>query len=421
MLSKVRAEYSSLSIYERLFILFAMGCSFLITLEASITKAVSNSVFLANFPVGWLPYVWLAVVPLNLAVVSFYNRYIPRWGPARMLTWTTLFNIGINVCCAYMMPYMKSLSFFMYLWKDIYIMLMFHQLWSVLHASISSKRAKYLYGLFYGIGGIGSFLGCLIPGFLAVQFSSEKLLLTTIPFFLLLIACYSKMCKIRDQHPEMQAIEFDKTQKSSFRESLKHIRASRLLLFITFIVVGMQLSSTLFDFKFNTYLAQLYPVKDVRTEFLGRFFSIVNGLNIVLQFVGTFVLIHWLGVRKTHFAIPTFLGVCALGIFVSPVFPLVALSFGAIKAIDYSIFGVVKEMLYIPLKTHEKFQAKATIDIFVYRTSKALASLLIIALQLVSTLFLQETITLLLMVIFGLWASSVVWLYRPSETVASNS
>ena len=415
MLSRVKQEYSSLSVFERLFILFAMGCSFLITIEASITKAVSNSVFLANYSVDWLPYVWMAVVPLNFGVVSLYSRYIPKLGPVKMLFITTWINIAINVVCAYMIPQMGQLSFFLYVWKDIYIMMMFHQLWSVLHATISSSRAKYLYGLFYGIGGMGSFLGCMIPGFLAVRFSSEKLLLMTIPFFLLLMYVYKKMVEIREQHPEMQAIQFEEGQKSNFRESIKHIQGSRLLLFILTIVVCMQVTSTLFDFKFNTYLAHVYPVKDVRTEMLGRFFSLVNGFNVLLQLVGTFAIVHFFGVKRTHFGIPTFLGICTLGVLVSPVFPLVALSFGAIKSLDYSLFGVVKEMLYIPLQTHEKFQAKAVIDVFAYRSAKAVASLMIIGLQFVAIAYLQQAVTMALLILFALWAAAATFLYKPQH------
>ena len=58
-----------------------------------------------------------------------------------------------------------------------------------------------------------------------------------------------------------------------------------------------------------------------------------------------------------------------------------SLCFGAVKALDYSIFGIIKEQLYIPLGINEKFKAKAIIDVFAYRSSKALASLLILGLS----------------------------------------
>jgi ATP/ADP translocase len=42
------------------------------------------------------------------------------------------------------------------------------------------------------------------------------------------------------------------------------------------------------------------------------------------------------------------------------------------RSIFLSLFGVIREMLYVPLQLDEKFRAKAIIDVFAYRTSKAL-------------------------------------------------
>ncbi|MDN3505273.1 MAG: Npt1/Npt2 family nucleotide transporter [Rhabdochlamydiaceae bacterium] len=413
--SHVKEEFTSLTKFERLFILFAMLCSFLICIEASITKAVSNSIFLGSYGVDLLPYAWFAVVPLNLIIVSLYNRFLPKIGCFKMLAYSTLLTIGFNFFSAYYLPKFYCLPFILYIWKDIYIMLMFQQLWSVLHTTISMKRAKYLYGMFYGIGGFASMVGCLVPGFFAVQFGTEKLLLVTIPLYCLLIYFYYKMLSIRDKHPEMEQIKFDKQKPSSFRSAINTIVKSKLLIFIMITVVAMQLTSTLLDFKFNSYIMDLFPSKDLRTEYLGRFFSVVNGFNVILQFIGTFTLIHLIGIRRTHFIIPFFLGSLALGMSFFPAFSLIAFSYASIKAIDYSIFGVVKEMLYIPLTNEEKFQAKAVIDIFVYRTAKAFASFLIIGLQFFVIAQLQQKISFSLVVVFFFWLLSVVFLYKPKK------
>ena len=69
-----------------------------------------------------------------------------------------------------------------------------------------------------------------------------------------------------------------------------------------------------------------------------------------------------------------------------------ALTYGTIKCFDYSVFGIIKEMLYQPLKVEEKFKAKAIIDVFTYRSAKAVASLIILLLQ---YLFLKNILILL--------------------------
>jgi hypothetical protein len=40
------------------------------------------------------------------------------------------------------------------MWKDIYVLLMYKQIWALLNSSIDSKKAKYLYGVIFTIGGI---------------------------------------------------------------------------------------------------------------------------------------------------------------------------------------------------------------------------------------------------------------------------
>ena len=61
-----------------------------------------------------------------------------------------------------------------------------------------------------------------------------------------------------------------------------------------------------------------------------------------------------------------------------PSFAMTAFAYSLTKSIDYSIFGVLREMLFLPLKLDEKYRAKAVIDVFAHRTSKALASFLLI-------------------------------------------
>jgi hypothetical protein len=156
-----------------------MLSSFAITGEASITRATANSVFLSAYTVKYFPIAWLASVPLNFLIVAFYNRFLPHLGCARMMLLSILVAIGINGFCAFYLTTFSWLPFLLYLWKDIFIILMFQQLWSVIHATINIDRAKYLYGILFGMGGIGSVIGILFPGFLALYFSGSCLLLSS--------------------------------------------------------------------------------------------------------------------------------------------------------------------------------------------------------------------------------------------------
>jgi ATP/ADP translocase len=93
-------------------------------------------------------------------------------------------------------------------------------------------------------------------------------------------------------------------------------------------------------------------------------------------------------------------------------FTMMAISFASIKSLDYSVFGIIKEMLYIPLKVDEKFKAKSIIDVFAYRTSKACASFFILAIQIIAPLWLDPCLSWTLVAIFAVWICVIFAMFK---------
>ncbi len=381
---------------EKLFLLFAMLSGFFITAEYAITKPTSNSIFLAHYNVSLYPYAWLLTIPLNLLVVTFYNRFLERFGCFRMFLTTVFTTMGINGVCALFVKEHPSLAFFLYIWKDIYVMLMFQQLWSVIHTKTSLNKAKYLYGVLFGVSGIGAIFGSTVPGFFAVKMGSEHLLLLTIPLYLLFIGAYYAMLKRSEGGLPTTP---EKTQGG-----FQLIKSSQPLKFILLIVILMQLSTTIMDYQFSSFLQERFPSQDLRTEFYGRLWGMINIFKLCLQFFATFLLVQFLGMRRSHFVVPGVLFGNAILTLFNPSFAFATYSFSVIKTFDYSIFNILKEMLYVPLKTEEKFKAKAVIDVFAYRSAKGLASLFVIGMGALSADKLPYAYS------WGPFAFFVIWL-----------
>ncbi|MCB1081618.1 MAG: hypothetical protein KDK63_00580 [Chlamydiia bacterium] len=371
---QIREEFKKYSRGERFFLLFAMLCGFFITAEYAITKPTSNSIFLAHYSVKLYPYAWLLTVPLNLVVVALYNRFLAKLGCFRMFLCTTIVTMVVNFLSGLYVNAFPPLAFLLYVWKDIYVLLMFQQLWSVIHTKAVLSKAKYLYGIIFGVSGVGAIFGSLVPSFFAVKLGSEHLLFLTVPLYLLFIAAYRQMLNRSAMEGE------DHLQIKQAKGGMKLIRSNRTLQFILTIVILMQLSTTIMDFQFNTFLQTRYPIQDLRTEFYGRLWGMINTCKLCLQFFATFLLVQFMGLKRSHFVVPgILLGNAVLTLF-KPTFSVITYSYSALKTFDYSIFNILKEMLYVPLKTDEKFKAKAVIDVFAYRSAKALASLFVIAL-----------------------------------------
>ncbi|KAG6559923.1 TLC ATP/ADP transporter [Candidatus Rhabdochlamydia oedothoracis] len=400
---------------EHLFIIGAMLCGFFISADYSIIRPVSTSLFITKYGTQFFPYAWIISVPLNLLLIGIYNKYLPKLGCLRIYLIVAGSIVAINYSCALLIKHFSFLIFFLYIWKEIYIMLMFQQLWSIIHSTVSLKHAKYLYGFFLGAGGLGSLLGSLLPGFFAVKVGSESLLYMTLPLYLCLTAAFILTLK-QSNAGESLLLKEKKSAKEALLHGVKLIINSRTLIFIALSVLFMQLSATLVDYQFSTYLEQTIIGKDLRTQYIGRVLGIGLGISVCMQFFGTYFLIQMMGVKRLHMGFPMLLGLMSILSFLFPGFAITTLVFILLKACDFSLFTIIKETLYIPLSSDEKFRAKAFIDVFLYRFAKVFASLIILSLQMVLTSYLLPVLHSISICVFISWVAIAIYLLKKMQT-----
>lgn len=401
---------------DLIFIAAAMLCGFFISVEYAIIRPVSNSLFISSYTASWFPYAWLAALPLNFLVVAGYNWLIPRWGALRTFFLVATTVSLVNLFCAANVHAVSAMPFLFYIWKEIYIMLMFQQLWSMIHSTISADRAKYLYGIIFAMGALGGATGSALTANLATKVGSESLLYSTLPIYLLLAGFYL----IAYRTSNLQEVKGEEKSKTPLSEGIQLIKNSKVLTFILLLVVAMQMTSTVIDFQFNSHLEKAIPEQDPRTAYAAKVHGVGNICTILLQLFGTFAFLKFLGMKKTHLFIPCLLGLNAVAYGLYPAFGLISYSFIAIKAFDFSLFGVLKEMLYIPLKKEEKFQAKAIIDVFVYRSAKAFSSLAILLLQALVGSSLFWALNSWTILLFASWCGLVVWMMKKDVIPASD-
>jgi ATP/ADP translocase len=290
-------------------------------------------------------------------------------------------------------------------WKDIYILLMLKQVWSLIHSTILPGKAKFLYGLIYGVGTLGSIAGSLLPGLFAVKIGSERLFFFTLPLYVLLMYAYGKAFS----HSKYVPTETKQTQDTG---AFSMIANSPYLICVLLLVVFMQITVGLMEYQFNANLELSIIEKDLRTQYVGQMMTYVNLLSGFFQLVGSFLLVQFLGVRGSHLVVPLLLLVNASALIYFPSFGLISFAFIFIKSVDFSLFGVVREMLYIPMKQDEKYRAKAVIDVFAYRSSKALVSACILGLQFFSGTNLLPLASRLGVVILFIWLLTVWFMLR---------
>lgn len=362
---------------KKAFLYFALFTHFWIMVNGSIVKPTVKSLFLSSFLPEVFPYAWLFVIPLNLVVIGCYNRWIAHCGCFRFFLVIALITATSHTLAPCLIGASKYFSFFLYVWTDIYMMLMLHLLWSVIHSSMELDRAKKTYGFFFAVGTCGALLGNFLGSSLAVSWGSAQLLLLTLPVYFLVGIGYLRVLFLSDLKDPSRPIET--TTKEGFK-NLQLMFRSRTLKLILASVVFMQVAATLFDYQFSTFLDREIPDQDVRTAFQSNLFFFVNLASFGLQTFVAFFMVNRIGMKKSQLLLPAVLLLNTIGCLFDPRFFMISYAFSVVKIFDYSLFTLLKEMLYVPLSRKEKFKARAIIDVFAYRSSKAIASLTIISL-----------------------------------------
>ncbi len=394
----------SLPAAYRKFFLFAFFTGAFICMDYAIVRPICTSVFLKAFGSSWYPYVWLTTIPLNVLCVGLYNSMIVRLGCLRTFLCFTSVVVSTHTIASMYLQMYPWLSFFYYAWKEVYVMLMLHQLWSVVQATFSMREAKFFYGILFAGGGLGGIVGSVIPGIFAVQIGSEQLLLLAIPILPVAFFLYAQMLKCTDQGLDYK-LEVQERMHigKAFMHGISLIRSSRVLPLILFVCVFMHLSMSFVEFQFGAALETTLQDQDVRTQMLGRIFGLVQMVSLSLQLIGSFLLLQFLGLKRSFMLIPFLMGLHQLAYVIFPTFGIAALLYGTQKVMHYSTFSVLKEMMYTPLQQDEKFRAKAFIDVFVDRSAKAMGSLLILGCQTLLMAHVHLWISLFALFLFIAW------------------
>ena len=347
---------------------------FVILASYSIARPATESLFLGAHGADALPMAWLMVGVGSLGVVTIYNRFaattdlVRIFGAASGISALALVAIllGMQIDAG-------SMTWTLYLWQDLYIVVLIEIFWSFANATVPQARAKWWYGLFCVLGSIGGMAGNLGVGWLASVTSTATSLWAVV--VLLAIGGIGGMALARFAGVDAGPIK----DTPSLIDGFKVLRSSRALWLLMALIGTTQVVITLVDYQFSVAIAAHYPDADARTAIIGQVYAAIDFVAISLQ-LATGPIIRWLGLPLVLLAIPSVLGAAVMGFALVPKFGAIAIGKVASKALDYSLFRAAKEILYIPLSHAEKTQGKALVDMMSYRMAKGATSVMLLAL-----------------------------------------
>lgn len=356
-----------------------------------------ESLFIALHGSEALPRVWMGVALGATVAVLIYNRFAAQRPILHMLAGSAVICAGLLAGLLLLGERLPGLGYALYIFKDIYIVLLLEAFWSYANASFDRKSAKWVYGGLLVAGTSGSLIGGELAGRVVAAYSTEASLWLTLPFLIAVAVVAGVM-----QRTAPAGTRPPKRSPPKFGEGFQVVRQSDYLGLILLLLLAVQLTITLIDFQFNVLVEAAYPQKDARSIFKAEMYQVLNLLALVLQAGAGLVLM--LGVSRVFVGLPAITGLVVLAVALHPVVLMAAAAKVVAKAFDYSLFRASKEILYIPLTYAEKTQGKAIIDMLTYRVAKGGAALLLQGLIAVLAVSKLELLGLLSWISVGLIA-----------------
>lgn len=297
----------------------------------------------------------------------------------------------------------------LYIFGDLFNMLMVASFFAFLNDSVSPDQAKRLFGIVVlgGVAGgaVGSTLTKQLFGSMSVN--HWILICIAIMFLIVCLAFFASNILKRNQGA-FTACASASPQPSEATFSLKQLLRSKYILSIAAMVGCYEIVSSIVDFQFSA-AASHYLDGDAIGNYFSTIYMTVNIVSLSVQVLVTSWVMTRLGITHALMFLPVSLLLGSLTFLAAPLLIISAFLCIFDNGLNYSINQSAKESLYVPIHSNGKYNAKALVDIFTQRTAKAISVNLTLVL---SALLSFRWLALISMCFIVLWITAAFYAGR---------
>ncbi|OQW53760.1 MAG: hypothetical protein A4S09_06855 [Proteobacteria bacterium SG_bin7] len=348
-----------------------------------VIKSVRNSLLIQWYGLEILPYIWAGSVLVLAAVVFVYNRSVDLLSARKVTLFSAVFFTFLLILISSTLKKMPGSAIALYIWGDVFSLLMVEQFWSHTNALFDPKDAKKNYGIIASGGILGGLLGSGLVAIFVSKVGSVNMPLVASVFMLILIfTSWSFGRIVGDRQLRFRAGSLGEKKEGQSEEqngsAWKMITTNRVFLLTLLTLISLQIISTFIDFQFNKVVEQTYDRVDAKSIFFGQFYLGLNLVSLLSVLILVPPIFQVLGFMMGLFVLPlaNLMGFGLAFLFDAPVLSV------ALKLIDnsltYSVNRTSRELVYSSGNWNNNNKAKVLIDVLGASSSKFIAALVII-------------------------------------------
>lgn len=340
----------------------------------TLLETARDALFLARLPPSQLPWVYLAIAAVAVALSQGPWRaprsLTGRYGLSLLLVGSAAVTVVFWATGSWRSPWaLRAL----YVWTGLVGTLVGVQFWLVLGEIYTVTQAKRL----YKVVALGSLMGAVAGAWVARQVtagsgadqlvlvSGVTLALTGLgPAFLL--------------RPPQGAGQAPGPGSSSLVQAVRLLQTHPYVQGLAGLVLVSTVAFTLADYVFKSTVAQRVPHEELG-YFFATFYMILSLLALAAQILLTGWILRLLGLHRALWVVPALILMGAAGVAFGGGVVAALLLKGADGTFRNSLHRTTTELLFVPLPDSLRSRAKPFIDVVGQRGGQAVASLAILA------------------------------------------
>lgn len=340
----------------------------------ALLETARDALFLSRIPAERLPFVYIAVAAVALAIMGLQNRMARTWGGGAIAAWLLV----TAAVTAGFWPLVGDASvwslYALYVWSAVAVTVVLTRFFILLGTRFTVTQAKRLY-TFIGAGTVaGAIAGSAVAGLLAAVMPAANLLLAAAGVLAVSALGPLLLDRADGQH---EAAPAAKASNDSMLAAAAQVVASPYARRVALIVLLATVTFTFVDFVFKREVAAGVKAKDLGF-FFARVYLVLNVLSLVVQLVLVRPVLRKLGIAGALTILPVLLLFGGAGVVVGGGIVAALALKGADGALRHSLYRTVTELLYVPMRDRLRAAAKMFIDVAGQRGGQALASLAIL-------------------------------------------
>jgi ATP:ADP antiporter, AAA family len=352
---------------------------FLVLVAYYILKPVSRAMFLAEFDIDKLPYLYILIAGAGGVMAYFYTRVAVHSSLIAAVNFCTFGMIGALLLIWYLLGFNWDWMLYVFnVFVSLFSITLVSQGWLVAANIFTPREAKRLYGIL-GVGAvIGGAFGGTFTALMVHQIGTRNLLLASAA--MVLLAYLTFFALTRHQAVALKrARGAEEEEGFSFRDITEGVRRHKHLQVIIAIIALTYVVDVIVEYQFNAVAKQTYTDRRALTAFLGSFFGIwLNLVTFILQFFMTAFVVSRFGVGGALQVMPVSIGIASVATFLAPGLWSTGAARLTEAATRYSFNRTGMELLYLPLPVELRNRVKTFTDIFVDRFSRGIGGILLV-------------------------------------------